>query len=51
MSEIKETKLFHNGLTRVHIPLLTPEEREKRMKEIKKAAARLVLSERKRNEK
>ena len=44
----KEIRTFHNGHTRVHIPLLTPEEREKRMNEIKKAAVRLVMSERKR---
>ena len=46
----KEMKIFHNGKTRVYIPDITPEERERRMNEIKKAAVRLVMSERKRQE-
>ena len=42
----KEVKTFHysNAVVRVHIPDLSPSEREQRIKEIGKAAARLVLS-------
>ena len=42
----KEVKTFHypNAVVRVHIPDISPSERERRMKEIGKAAARLVLS-------
>lgn len=42
----KEVRTFHysNAVVRVHIPDLTPEEREKRMKEIERAALRLILS-------
>ena len=41
--EVK-TYQFENCIARVHIPDLTPEERARRMEEIKKAAVRLVLS-------
>ena len=34
---------FGNDLVRVHRPVLTEEERAKRMEEIKRAAVRLVL--------
>lgn len=42
----KEVREFRYGhiLARVYIPDITPEERERRMKEIGKAAAALVLS-------
>ena len=42
----KEVRIFQRGniTARVYIPDLTPEERERRLKEIGKAAARLVLS-------
>ena len=42
----KEVKTLHyeNVVVRVHIPDLTTEERERRMKEIGKAAGRLIIS-------
>ena len=42
----KEVRTFHydNAVVRVHIPDLTPEERERRMKEVTKAAVDLLLS-------
>ena len=42
----KEVRIFQRGniTARVHIPDLTPEERERRLKEIGKAVARLVMS-------
>lgn len=42
----KEVRIFQRGniTARVYIPDLTPEERERRLKEIGKAVARLVLS-------
>ena len=42
----KEVKTFHypNAVVRVHIPDLTPEEKERRMKEVTKAAVNLLLS-------
>lgn len=42
----KEVKTFHyeNIVVRVHIPDLTDAERERRMKEIGKAAGQLMLS-------
>lgn len=45
----KEVKTLHyeNAVVRVHIPELTAEERERRKKEICKAAGRLLTSERK----
>ena len=48
----KEVKTFHydNAVVRVHIPELTTEERERRRKEVAKAASRLLISERKLNE-
>lgn len=33
---------YDNGITRIHIPNITAEEREKRMTQIKKAAADLL---------
>ena len=41
----KEVRTFHydNAVVRVHIPDLTPEERERRMKEVTKAAVDLLL--------
>lgn len=35
---------YDNAIVRVHIPDLTPEERARRMKEVEKAAAMLLLS-------
>lgn len=45
----KEVKTFHydNAVVRVHIPDLTVEERERRKKEIGKAAGKLLTTERK----
>ncbi len=42
----KEVKTFHyeNVVVRVHIPELTDEERNRRMKEIAHAAGRLIMS-------
>lgn len=42
----KEVKTFHyeNVVVRVHIPDLTDAEHDRRMKEIGKAAGRLILS-------
>lgn len=42
----KEVRTFHypNVIARVHIPDITPEERERRMANISKAAADLLLS-------
>ena len=42
----KEVRTFHydNAIVKVHIPDLTPEERERRMKEVTKAAVDLLLS-------
>lgn len=42
----KEVRTFHydNAVVRVHIPDLTPEEKERRMKEVTKAAVDLLLS-------
>ena len=42
----KEVRTFHydNAVVRVHIPDLTPEERERRMSEVTKAAVDLLLS-------
>lgn len=47
----KEVKTFHyaNAVVRVHIPELTDEERERRKKEIIKAAG-MLLTERNTNE-
>lgn len=33
---------YHNGITRIHIPDITAEERNRRMAQIKKAAADLL---------
>lgn len=46
----KEVRVFHRpngGIDRVYIPDLTPEERERRMRMIKEAAAALIISYRK----
>ena len=42
----KEVRTYHypNAIVRVHIPDITPEERERRMANISKAAANLLLS-------
>ena len=42
----KEVRTFRydNAVVRVHIPDLTPEERERRMKEVTEAAVELLLS-------
>lgn len=42
----KEVRTFHyeNAVVRVHIPDLTPEENERRKKEVAKAAVQLLLS-------
>lgn len=46
----KEVREFHydNAVVRVHIPSLTPDEKEKRMKAVEKAAVRVILSQRER---
>lgn len=41
--EVK-TIYFENAVARVHIPDITPEERERRMKDIGRAAGQLILS-------
>lgn len=45
----KEVRTFHydNAVVRVHIPDLTTEEKERRMKEVTKAAVNLLLSKQK----
>lgn len=42
----KEVRTFYypNATVRVHIPDITPEERERRMQKIMRSAAELVLS-------
>lgn len=46
----KEVRTFTypNAVVRVHIPDLTPDERERRMQKVKKAAADLLKSEERR---
>lgn len=42
----KEVRTFHydNAVVRVHIPDLTPDEKNRRMKEIENAAVQVLLS-------
>ena len=51
MDTYKEVKRlnFPNMKVNVFIPDITPEERERRMEQIKKAAINLLLSERRKN--
>lgn len=48
----KEVRTFYhpNATVRVHIPDITPEERERRMAKIMESAAELVLSRRNKDE-
>ncbi len=48
----KEVKVMEHplGIIRVHIPDLTPEERERRMQQIKKAAVDIVVKGKIKNE-
>lgn len=47
----KEVEIFQydNFVARVYSPILTPEERAKRMKEIERAALQLILAAQKSN--
>lgn len=47
----EEPKVLHlsGGTVIVHVPILTPEERERRMKRIREAATALVLAARSEN--
>lgn len=43
----EEPKVLHlsGGIVTVHVPILTPEERERRMKRVREAAVALVLAQ------